>query len=391
MFSKLYPLMNRLLLFAIVFGTVFSGVNALADNGTKIPELVAIEGGSFEMGMDAKLDATSSATYLRTAADAYSGATMFKEGPAHRVTMSAYSIGKYEVTNEEYAEFIDAGGYDTKAYWLIDKEYAEIPNNGWKWKEKEGRTGPLYMLYDGSYEEETWDLTNDPYWENMVYSNEARSPVVGVSWYEAYAYCKWLSEETGETYRLPTEAEWEFAARGSQSLIFPWGDDYLEANEMCGLPGSGAMANCALKDDQIAGRALNSRQMFSDFTRDTEPVGSYPEGVSPAGCYDMAGNVMEWTGDWFQLLYYPRCVARGLTTDPPGPSFPLFPFIIPIIPFWMDPCRTVRSSGFSQESLGEDNYSPYGPTYPLRGSHRQFVKRYGGTFYLGFRVMKEAQ
>lgn len=352
----------------------------------KIPEVVAIEGGSFEMGMAVKLDALSSATQ---SADAYSGATRLKESPPHRVTMSPYAIGKYEITNEEFAEFVAAGGYEAKQYWLIDEEYAEKADKGWKWKEKNGRTAPCYILYDGSGTEETWDLSSYPYWEKMTYSNEARSPVVGVSWYEAYAYCKWLSEVTGETYRLPTEAEWEFAARGPQSLIFPWGNQYLEAHEICGEPGSGAMANCALKEEQqvVSG---DFSFMFSDFTRNTEPVGSYPDGVSPMGCYDMAGNVMEWTADWFQMLYYPRRVARGLTVDPPGPSFPLYPFFVPIVPFWMEPCRTVRSSSFAQEPIGEDNYSVHGATYPVRGAHRQFVKRYGGTFYLGFRVVKVA-
>ncbi len=378
----------RLVICTLIF--CLAAGSAVAQDGSelKVPELVYIEGGSFEMGMDVELDAQTSAT---PSADAYSGATPFKEAPAHRVTMSPYYIGKYEITNEEFAEFVDAGGYGVQQYWLIDDEYAEKADTGWKWKEKEGRTAPLYMLYDGSGVEETWDLSSYPYWENMTYANEALSPVVGVSWYEAYAYCKWLSDATGETYRLPTEAEWEFAARGTQSLIFPWGNDYLAAHEMCGDVGSGAMANCALKDEQGGSHSLISAEMFSDFTRDAAPVGSYPEGVSPAGCHDMAGNVMEWTGDWFQLLYYPRRVAQGLTTDPPGPSHAAYPFFIPIIPFWMDPCRTIRSSSFTQEPLGEDNYSKYGPTYPLRGSHRQFVKRYGGTFYLGFRVVKDAR
>jgi formylglycine-generating enzyme required for sulfatase activity len=376
-------------------GAVYTAGHAQDGLEIAIPEMVVIEGGSFEMGMEVKLDATSQSVDASSGAtqtpsvDAYSGATPMKEYPAHRVSMSAYAIGAYEVTNEEFAEFVDAGGYDARAYWLIDEAYAEKADSGWNWKEKKGRSAPLYMLYDGSGTEETWDLSNYPYWAHMTYSNQARSPVVGVSWYEAYAYCAWLSEVTGETYRLPTEAEWEFAARGPQSLIFPWGNDYLEAREICGEPGSGALANCALKDEQRNSRGGVSSQMFSDFTRDTEPVGSYPDGVSPMGCYDMAGNVMEWTGDWFQLLYYPRRVAQGLTTDPPGPSFPLFPFIVPVFPFWMEPCRTVRSSAFSQEPIGEDNYSPYGPTYPMRGAHRQFVKRYGGTFYLGFRVVKE--
>lgn len=387
MLNRHRPLIAMLLLAVLLWCVPGNG---RAQDGTdlKIPETILVEGGSFEMGMNVRLDAQTSATQQ---VDACSGATPLKEWPAHRVSMSPYAIGLYEVTNEEYAEFVDAGGYDEQSYWLIGAEYAEKADTGWEWKQREGRTAPLYMLYDGSGLEETWDLSQYPYWDNMTYSREARSPVVGVSWYEAYAYCAWLSEATGDTWRLPTEAEWEFAARGPQSLIFPWGNQYLDPAEMCGDPGSGAMANCAMKDEQRAGGGSVTGEMFSDFTRDSAPVGSYPEGISPAGCYDMAGNVMEWTADWFQMLYYPRCVARDITTDPPGPTRPGYPFFVPIFPFWKDPCRTVRSSSFTQEPLGEDNYSLFGPTYPLRGSHRQFVKRYGGTFYLGFRVVKEVE
>lgn len=382
MIQKICLSTQKLFLGVLCACIVLAGGFVWADDGFKIPEMVTVDNGTFYMGMDVKLDSATSATYR--AVDAYTGATPFKEGPAHQVTMSSYAIGKYEVTNEEYAEFVDDGGYDTQAYWLIDAADAENAQVGWNWKEREGRTAPVYTVYDGSGTQDTWDSTY-PYWDSMTYSNQDRSPVVGVSWYEAYAYCKWLSEKTGETYRLPTEAEWEYAARGPESLIFPWGNDYLSAEEMCGDPGSGAMANCAIKPEADS----HSREMYSDFTRDTQPVGSYPEGVSPVGCYDMAGNVMEWTGDWFHLLYYRYRVFTGLVNDPPGPSYPWFPFIIPIPPFWIDPCRTVRSSSFAQDAVGADNYSPYGPTYPVRGSHRQFVKRYGGTFYIGFRVVKE--
>ena len=355
-----------------------------ASAGVNLPPLVRVNGGTFWMGMNVEYDNNTPGS---PKVDGYTGATPFKESPAHQVSMSDYYIGRFEITNKQFKSFVDAGGYDTMEYWIIDDAYAEPAMTGWRWKQRENRTVPGYMLYDGSGTYEYWDLNKDPYWKDMTYSSQADSPVVGVSWYEAYAYCKWLSDVTGKTYRLPTEAEWEYAARGPDSNIFPWGNEYLAPDEMCGDPGSGAMANCAVKDSYET--QLTNRTMYSDFSRNTQPVGSYPGDVSWVGCSDMAANVMEWTGDWFQMLWYPRQVWRGDITDPSGPAFRVFPFFVPIFPFWDDPCRTVRSMSFHEEGLGEDNYSNYGPTYPLRGAHRQFVKRFGGTFYIGFRVVRE--
>jgi len=361
-------------------------------NGIKFPETVPVTAGSFMMGMNVTFDSPTAAIQIQ--ADAYTGATPFKETPAHQVTMSSFNIGRYEVTNEEYAEFVDAGGYAEKRYWLIDSGDNENAETGWNWKEREGRTVPQYTDY---FEEnrdlmvKRWDLTKDPYWQDDPYSNQANTPVIGVSWYEAYAYCKWLSEQTGENYRLPTEAEWEYAARGTGSLIFPWGDDYLDQDpkKFCGEPGSGAKANCFVAEEETQPASFEIMPLMETGKGATTPVGSYPEGVSPCGAYDMAGNVAEWTKDWCQILYYPRRVFFGLTEDPPGPSIVLPPFILPYLPFWVQPCRAVRSLGFIQDPIGASNYSKYGPTYPLRGSHRQFVARFGGFLFVGFRVLKE--
>lgn len=365
-----------------------------AADGTKVPETVPVEAGSFMMGMNTTFDGSTGATQIL--ADAYTGATPLKESPAHQVTMSAFNIGKFEVTNEEYAGFVNAGGYNERSYWLIDSDDDEKAEAGWNWKEREGRTAPQYTDY---YEENPdlnqkgWDLTKDPYWKDDPYSNQANTPVIGVSWYEAYAYCKWLSEETGDTYRLPTEAEWEYAARGTESLIFPWGNDYLDydPNKFCGEPGSGAKANCFVSEEESQKILSEIMPSMETGKGTTIPVGSYSEGVSPCGAYDMAGNVAEWTNDWCQILYYPRRVFFGLTEDPPGPSIVLPPFILPYLPFWIQPCRAVRSMGFIQDPIGASNYSRYGPTYPLRSSHRQFVARFGGFLFVGFRVLKEVE
>jgi formylglycine-generating enzyme required for sulfatase activity len=116
---------------------------------------------------------------------------------------------------------------------------------------------------------------------------EEDHPVINVSWYDAIEYCQWLSEVTGKSYYLPSEAEWEKAARGTDGRIYPWGDEWDESRCNTWKGGKGG----------------------------TTPVGAYPQGVSPYGCLDMAGNVWEWTRslwgrDWekpkFKYPYDPQ-------------------------------------------------------------------------------------
>jgi formylglycine-generating enzyme required for sulfatase activity len=158
------------------------------------------------------------------------------EMPQHEVVLPGYWIGRYPVTNETYREFIEGGGYQTRAYWT---------EAGWKWKGS--RMQPAY-------------------WDDERFS-DPQQPVVGVTWYEAMAYCHWLSEKTGVPVRLPSEAEWEKAARGTDGRIYPWGDERPDEN----------------------------RCNFGYYVWRPTPVGKYsPQGDSPHGCADMAGNVWEW-------------------------------------------------------------------------------------------------
>lgn len=147
------------------------------------------------------------------------------EKPRHMVNLLTFYMDKYEVTNMEFARFVAGTGYVTEA-------------------------------------ERAGDSTT---WRTYAEGKE-RHPVVEVSWADAQAYCRWAGK------RLPTEAEWEKAARGSEGLTYPWGNDWEP------------------------GRA-NSREAG---LRGTTVVGSFPEGVSPYGLFDMAGNVWEWTADWYQ-------------------------------------------------------------------------------------------
>jgi formylglycine-generating enzyme required for sulfatase activity len=169
------------------------------------------------------------------------------EKPIRRIHLVDYYIGRYPVTNEEFKRFVEDRGYETRDYWSEE---------GWQWQEKEQVKKPKY-------------------WHDRVL-NGPNYPVVGVSWYEAEAYCKWMSAKTSKNYRLPTEAEWEKAARGTDGQSYPWGNEWVETR-------------------------CNSWE--SDLQR-TSPVGFFLQGESPYGCQDMAGNVWEWCEDWYSEKYY---------------------------------------------------------------------------------------
>ncbi len=142
------------------------------------------------------------------------------ETPQHQVDVPAYQIGRYPVTNRQYAEFIKR------------ERRASYRDLGWR--------------------------------SPQPAADQLDHPVVGVSWHDARAYCDWLHRETGRRYRLPTEAEWEKAARGAEGRCYPWGNDWQDGH--CHHRGNKTM-----------------------------PVTAYPQGASVYGCCDMLGNVQEWT------------------------------------------------------------------------------------------------
>lgn len=160
------------------------------------------------------------------------------EKPQHRIELPPYRVGLYPVTNAQYRLFVEGGGYEDSRYWMEE---------GWVWRSENGIVAP-----------EFWD---EPMW------NGPNRPVVGVNWYEAMAFASWLTTQLEMPIRLPTEAEWEKAARGNGGWIYPWGDAWDPERANTQATGIGR----------------------------TSPVGIYPAGASPYGCLDMSGNVWEWT------------------------------------------------------------------------------------------------
>jgi formylglycine-generating enzyme required for sulfatase activity len=205
-------------------------------------EYVQVPAGTFKMGSDAP-------------------EALAREKPAHVVELDAFYISKFEVTNREWRKFRDDAGYDDPRFW---------PN---------GRVVPRDQV---------------PYW--TMANNHGGStpdsddyPVIGVNWDAASAYCAWLSAKTGKRYRLPTEAEWEKAARGTDGRLYPSGNsiDRSQANFVY-------------------------RQAYDTVMK----VGSLRGGASPYGAFDMAGNAMEWTADWYDRDYYAASPKR----NPKGPA-----------------------------------------------------------------------
>lgn len=205
-------------------------------------DYVFVPAGAYRMGDDSK-------------------AAWAREKPAHVVELDAFYISKFEITNREWKKFRDDAGYDDPTFW---------PN---------GRVVPRDQI---------------PYWTQPNNHGGGTPgsddyPVIGVNWDAATAYCAWLSAKTGKRYRLPTEAEWEAAARGPVGYRYPFGEsiDRTKANYV------GAQAY-----DTVM------------------PVGSFSSSPSPVGAFDMAGNVLEWCQDWYDRDYY----AKSPRKNPPGPA-----------------------------------------------------------------------
>lgn len=184
------------------------------------------------------------------------------ERPVHRVRISPFSIDRFEATNADFARFVAATGHRT------DPERSGV---GWHW--------------DGQWREVKGADWRRPHGPGSSIEGLERHPVVQVSWNDARAYCLWRGK------RLPSEAEWERAARGDGARTYPWGDE---------PPRQGERPRASYGSDDCC------RADAGDGYRFTAPVGSFPAGRSSFGVEDMAGNVWEWVEDWFDPAFYGR-------------------------------------------------------------------------------------
>lgn len=205
------------------------------------------------------------------------------EKPQHRVRITRpFYLGAYEVTVGQFRKFVEDTGYKTDA-------------------EKDGQGGVGYNAEKNELEGRKPQYS----WQNTGFAQGDEHPVVNVSWNDAVAFCEWLSRKEGKKYRLPTEAEWEYACRAGTTTRYYCGDDPE------GLAEVGNVADAAAKAKFPGWR-------FTIEARDgyvfTAPVGRFrPNGF---GVYDMHGNVWEWCADWYDGEYY----GRSPVDDPPGPS-----------------------------------------------------------------------
>lgn len=234
-----------------------------------------------------------------------SGDGLGREQPAHVVELDAFYISRFEVTNREWQKFRDDAGYDDVKFWpdglVVPRD--QIPY--WTQPNNHGGGTP------GS----------DDY------------PVIGVNWDAATAYCAWLSAKTGKRYRLPTEAEWEKAARGTDARTYPFGNtiDRTQANFV-----------------------------YAQTFDTVMPVGALTAGASPYGAFDMAGNLMEWTQDRYDRDYY----AVSPRKNPKGPATGAF--------------RVVRGGSFFVEAF-ELRATARSMAWPSFQAHRM----------IGFRPVRE--
>lgn len=210
------------------------------------PEMVVVPGGAFTIG--------SPADERGRAAD---------EGPQSQVTIAGpLAVARFEITRGQYAAFVKATGYPVSGGCITDR------------------------VAKGKWAPHLTTTLRDP-----GFAQTDRHPVVCVSWHDAQAYVAWLSNAAGKTYRLPTEAEWEYLARAGTTTPYPWGSD---ANLGCGdMNGTDRIARA--KYPELDAPPDNTYATCNDGALNTAPVGSYR--ANAFGLQDMIGNVGEWTVD----------------------------------------------------------------------------------------------
>ena len=237
------------------------------------------------------------------------------EFPRHKVQVSPFYMDIYEVSNQQFREFVEATGYITLAERKPDWEEMKKQLPPGTPKPDESLLVAASMVFTPpnrvvslNNPQAWWAWVEGANWKHpegkgSTIEGMEDYPVVHVSWQDAKAYADWAGK------RLPTEAEWEFASRGGlPNSIYPWGDEPVTEG--------------AIKVNSWDGIFPNQNTMKDGFAR-VAPVGQYaPNGY---GLYDMGGNVWEWCADWYHADYYRDCAKKGLVKDPLGPDKPYDP------------------------------------------------------------------
>ena len=238
-----------------------------------------------------------------------------RERPVHTVDLDAFYVGKFEITNGDWKKFRDDPGYENPKFWPEGRVFPKTQVTYWNDARNHGGGTP----------------NSDPY------------PVLGVNWDSATAYCNWLSAKSGKKYRLPTEAEWEKAARGTDQRRYPWGNtiDHSYANFVGFAP-----FDTGLPPGYFDGEKRGEVQTHSN--------------ASPYGAFDMAGNVMEWCQDWYSRTYYSISPKK----NPKGPESGAY--------------RVMRGGSFFMEEFDLRTYAR-AAAWPSFQEHRM----------VGFRAVRE--
>ena len=331
-----------------------------SDYTINIPVMQHIQGGTFAMGDHHDLGGAEHRN---------------DEVPVHLVSLNDFYMGVYEITNTEYCDFLNDAM--TQEHIVVDAGYVTDSLTGELLCDTYQSDGYSRIHYDGH--------------DFNVAADKANHPVVGIRWFGAISYCNWLSRQCGLSpcydldaqvcdfsqngYRLPTEAEWEYAGRGGLDdpyAIYPWGDD--PDNSKANWPNSGDPYEAGPMPYTTPVGFYNGEQHFkSDFNwPDSASTYQTRDGSNGYGLYDMAGNVWEWTNDWYHGDYYgvsPRYEPQGPTIGKPMPDGKIY--------------HVLRSGNWYNGPQGHSRVSNRNPAH-FRGPQDPYHPWY----HIGFRIVR---
>jgi sulfatase modifying factor 1 len=310
--KRIYSIVSALFLAVVMFFNGAVPVKAAAAL-FEPANFVLIRGGEFTMGSpEGEAGRAGVIAYWAKKGIAYSETQ-------HKVRLSSFSMSKYAVTVGEFRKFVEATGYRTDAekggYSLIVSNGELKAEDGVNWRD--GVSGSVRP------------------------QSEENHPVVHVSWNDAVAYCEWLSKQTGKKFRLPTEAEREYACRAGTLTPFNTG------------------RNLTTDQANYDGNYPYNNNPKGVYRQNTVAVNSFASNAW--GLYNMHGNVWEWCSDWFWGTYYEECKAKGTVINPAGPVIGSY--------------RVIRGGGW-------DTYSDL-----CRSAHRSSLAPDDRSHGVGFRLV----